>query len=183
MRDRVAAYAGVSGRTLDKIKAVVDAATAEPAKYGGLVAEMDRTGKVDGAYKKLVVRRKAEAIEAEPPPLPTGPFRVVVADPPWRHEGSEGGKGSPPYPQMEVEEIAAMPVGDIVHRDAVLWLWTTNAHMPRAFEVVDAWGFEHRTILTWVKGGISVGNWLRQQTEHCVLSRRGKPTVRAGTRG
>ena len=44
--------------------------------------------------------------------------------------------------------------------------------------MVDAWGFEHRTILTWVKGGISVGNWLRQQTEHCIVARRGKPTVR-----
>ena len=58
-----------------------------------------------------------------------------------------------------------MPVGSIVHRDAILWLWTTNAHMPRAFEVVGAWGFEHRTILTWVKQGIRLGNWLRQRTE------------------
>ena len=93
------------------------------------------------------------------------------------------GKGAPPEPQMAVEEIAAMPVGDIVHRDGVLRLWTTNAHMARAFEVVDGWGFEHRTILTGLTAGVTVGNWLRQQTEHCVLSRRGKPTVRAGTRG
>ncbi len=45
---------------------------------------MYRTGRVDGPYKRLVVARKAEAIKAEPPPLPRGPFRVIGADPPER---------------------------------------------------------------------------------------------------
>ncbi len=36
-----------------------------------------------GVHKKLIVARKAEAIRAEPPPLPNrGPYRVIVADPP-----------------------------------------------------------------------------------------------------
>ncbi len=66
-----------------KMQAVVDAAEAEPEKYGKLLAAMDRTGRVNGVHKRLIVARKAEAIRREPPPLPAGPFRVIVADPPW----------------------------------------------------------------------------------------------------
>jgi hypothetical protein len=52
-RDKVAAYGGVSGRTLDKIRAVCDAGRAEPERFGPLVVEMDRTGKVDGPFYEL----------------------------------------------------------------------------------------------------------------------------------
>ena len=44
-RDAAAEYLGVSGRTLEKAKAVASAAEAEPDKYGGFVEKMDRTGK------------------------------------------------------------------------------------------------------------------------------------------
>lgn len=43
--DMIGAFAGVSGRTVDKIRDVVEAAAAEPEKFGHLVEEMDRTGK------------------------------------------------------------------------------------------------------------------------------------------
>jgi ParB family transcriptional regulator, chromosome partitioning protein len=56
-RDKVGAFADVSGRTVEKIAKVVEAAEREPEKFGKLVAEMDRTGKVNGAYRKL---RQAE---------------------------------------------------------------------------------------------------------------------------
>jgi hypothetical protein len=48
-RDKIGAFAGVSGRTVEKIKAVVEAAEENPEKFGHLVDEMDRTGKVGGA--------------------------------------------------------------------------------------------------------------------------------------
>jgi hypothetical protein len=38
-RDKIGAFAGVSGRTVEKIAAVVEAAEAEPAKFGHLVEE------------------------------------------------------------------------------------------------------------------------------------------------
>jgi N6-adenosine-specific RNA methylase IME4 len=59
----------------------------------------------------------------------------------------------------------------------VLWLWTTNSHMREAFDVLEAWGFSHKTILTWVKDRLGAGNWLRGQTEHCLMAVRGKPAV------
>ena len=179
-RDKVALYVGRSGRTLEMARAVVEAAEAEPEKYGPLVEEMDRTGRVSGVHRKLTVAKKADSIEREPPPLPTGPFRVIVADPPWQYgkrAEDPSHRGSGAYPSMSLDDIKAMAVRDIAHQDATLWLWTTNAFMPGAFEVLDAWGFTHKTILTWVKDRMGTGDWLRGKTEHCLMAVRGKPTV------
>ncbi len=55
--------------------------------------------------------------------------------------------------------------------------------MRDAFRVLDAWGFVEKTILTWVKNRIGVGNWLRGQTEHCILAVRGNPVVNLTNQG
>lgn len=60
-RDAVAKAAGVSGRTYEKAKAVVDAAKCEPEKFQPLVKEMDETGKVDRAFKELKRLELAES--------------------------------------------------------------------------------------------------------------------------
>jgi N6-adenosine-specific RNA methylase IME4 len=49
--------------------------------------------------------------------------------------------------------------------------------MSEAYDVLDAWGFEAKTILTWGKDKMSTGDWLRGQTEHAILAVRGKPVV------
>jgi hypothetical protein len=52
VRDKIAAPLGISGRTYEKAKAVVEAAN-DNEKFAPLVEDMDRTGKVNGAFKKL----------------------------------------------------------------------------------------------------------------------------------
>jgi ParB-like chromosome segregation protein Spo0J len=52
-RDKVAKAVGVSGRTYEKAKAVVEAAEKDPGKYQHLVEKMATTGKVDRAYREL----------------------------------------------------------------------------------------------------------------------------------
>lgn len=52
-----ASACGVDRRTYEKAKAVTQAAAAAPKKFGHLVEQMDRTGKVNKAYSEL---RKAE---------------------------------------------------------------------------------------------------------------------------
>lgn len=49
--------------------------------------------------------------------------------------------------------------------------------MRHAYDVLDAWGFQPQTILTWIKHKMGTGEWLRGQTEHCIFATRGKPTV------
>lgn len=179
--DKVAAFTGVKRTTLAKAEAIVKAAEAEPEKFGKLKADMDRTDRADGPFKRLKVMRQAEAIRQEAPGLPgRGPYRVIVADPPWPYElrkEDPSHRATHPYPQMSIAEICALDVADIAHKDCILWLWTTNHHMREAFSVLDAWGFQHKTILTWVKDRMGTGDWLRGQTEHCLMAVRGSPTV------
>ena len=123
----------------------------------------------------------AEQIRNEPPPLPDrGPYRVIAADPPWPYEirkEDPSQRGTTPYPQMSIQQICALDVAGIAHEDCILWLWTTNLHLRESFGVLDAWGFQHNTVLTWVKNKMGTGSWLRGQTEHCLLATRGNPVV------
>lgn len=66
-RDKVAAYVGMSGRTLQKAEAVVAAAEREPERFGPVAEAMDRTGKVEPAYR---------ALRAVPPPGPSTDARL-----------------------------------------------------------------------------------------------------------
>ena len=78
---------GEGRKQVEKRIAVVKAARAEPEKFGVLQEAMDRSGRVNWPYKRLKVIRQAAIIRAEPPPLPgSGPYRVIVADPPWPYE-------------------------------------------------------------------------------------------------
>ncbi len=103
----------------------------------------------------------------------------MVADPPWQYDTGS----SLPYPTMPIDEIKAIPVQNLADENSTLWLWTTNAHLPVAFDVIRAWGFEYKTILTWVKDRMGTGEWLRGQTEHCLLGTRGKPVFLRGSDG
>jgi len=133
------------------------------------------------ADKKHEAKRAlAEEIRREPPPAPKGPYRVIAVDPPWRYDKraeDASHRGRNQYPDMSTEEICALPVAQLAHKDCVLWLWTTNAFMRDAYRVLDAWGFREKTILTWGKEKIGLGDWLRNVTEHCILAVRGHPLV------
>jgi N6-adenosine-specific RNA methylase IME4 len=170
-----------SHKQIEKRLAVVAAAAADPARFGKLLEDLDRSNRVNGPYKRLQVARAAAQIKAEPPPLPGNcPYRVIVADPPWPYDIDSvepSHRATYPYPQMSIAQICAVDVDSIAATDAVLWLWTTNFHLRKAFDVLDAWGFASKTALTWAKDRMGNGHWLRGQTEHCLLATRGKPVV------
>lgn len=177
----VSAAATLTKLSEEKQREIVATATKKtnaetPEVRGGLVRQL---------AKQAVKQDTARKIEAEPAPLPTGPFRVIVSDPPWAYEkraGDASHRIDLPYPSMTTEAIAALPVGDLAHPDGcILWLWTTNAFMRDAYKILDSWGFEEKTILTWVKDRMGMGDWLRGQTEHCILAVRGKPTILLGS--
>ena len=179
--DKAAKATGMTRRTLEKAEAIVDAAEAEPEKFGKLLEQMDDTGRVNGVFRRFKIAKQAEQIRKEPPPLPgNGPYRVIVIDPPWSYEKRDedpSHEGVRPYHSMSVEEICAVKVASIAHEDCILWMWVTNHHVLEALELLDAWGFELKTILTWAKDRMGTGDWLRGQTEHCIMAVRGKPIV------
>jgi len=174
-RDKVAAYAGVSARTLGKAAKVVEAAEADPEKFAPLLEEMDRTGKVDPSYRKLVkAERKAN------PPLPTaGKYRVLYADPPWPYEDhgatvSENYGGAVKhYPTMTIEEICALPVAQIAEKDSVLFLWATSPKLNEVFAIISAWGFAYKTSMVWNKDAHNYGYYVSVRHELLLISTRG----------
>ena len=127
-----------------------------------------------------ILQREKEiaAIKAQPIVTPEGLFDVIVIDPPWPYAGRYTpdhwyGVVANPYPEMSVDEIKAikLPAMD----DCMLWLWTTNTFIHDAFHVLEKWGFERKSILTWVKSGLGIGYWLRNKTEHSILAIKGRP--------
>jgi ParB-like chromosome segregation protein Spo0J len=92
--DKVAAFVGRDRKTIGKAEAVVEAAEAEPEKYGRLVDAMDRTGQVNGPFKRLQVMKQSEALRVSPPSIPMrGPYRCAVIDYPWPHEPEDEAPG------------------------------------------------------------------------------------------
>ncbi len=110
-----------------------------------------------------------------------GPFGVIVADPPWLYRVDKGqGAAIDQYNLLSVDEIAALPVGEISARDAVLFLWGTWPLVPEAIRVLHGWGFEYVTGFPWVKlasenGGLSygIGYWVRGCSEYILIGRKG----------
>jgi N6-adenosine-specific RNA methylase IME4 len=104
----------------------------------------------------------------------------MVVDPPWTYEKRDADpsqRGALPYAAASTADICKQSVPSIAAPDCILWLWVTNHHLREAFTVLDAWGFEQKTTLTWIKDKMGTGDWLRGQTEHCLMCVRGKPIV------
>lgn len=104
-------------------------------------------------------------------------YKTIMADPPWDIE-QKGARGAiHHYDLMTLDRIKAMPVGDLVEENAHCWLWVTNATLRHGHDVLEAWGFTPRSILTWVKPRYTLGVYLRNATEHIILGTRGKAPV------
>jgi N6-adenosine-specific RNA methylase IME4 len=176
-RDKVAAPLGISGRTLEKARQVINAAKFDPKTFGPLVDEMDRSGKVHAAHREL----KRLEDEKRIPNLKTveGRFRALVIDPPWPYELDFIGRGKPTYAIMTMDELRALPVASWADENAHLYLWVTNAMVPHAVELTTAWGFRHNTMLTWIKPRFGMGSHFRNQSEHVIFAIRGRLRTRA----
>lgn len=121
-------------------------------------------------------------------------YRVIYADPPWKFSSKEatgktrGGVISTTYkpleavyPTMTTEALKELDVGRIAHRDAALFMWATDAHIPDALELYRAWGFRYVTVaFVWSKktvNGKTVSNlapWTLKNCELCLMGTRGR---------
>jgi N6-adenosine-specific RNA methylase IME4 len=124
---------------------------------------------------------------------------AILADPAWqfiaRSDKGEGRSASQHYDVQGLEAIKALPIKQLAADDCVLFMWMLDWCPHWAFEVIEAWGFEHKTTaFTWIKltanhdgqprydGLISdrdfhfgQGYWTRANPEDCWLATRGSP--------
>lgn len=114
-------------------------------------------------------------------------YQVIYADPPWAYKvWSKKGAGRSAeshYPTMSIEDIKALPVGELADKDCALFLWITFPMLREAWEVMDAWGFTYKSIaFVWVKQNKKslslfwgMGYWTRANAELCVIATKGSP--------
>ena len=127
-------------------------------------------------------------------------YQIIYADPPWkfssgiRSSKKMAGKyqyytpdttvGDGRYKSVMTDrDICNLGIGlrPYLHDDAVLFMWTTDAHLPLAIRVMESWGLPYKTVaFVWnkkEKSGKQVcyyGKWTMKGTELCLLGARGK---------
>lgn len=115
----------------------------------------------------------------------TEPFRVLLADPPWKFDDrlpgdSRGAERH--YPCLSFTELKAFPLPPLAD-DCALFLWRTSAHAHEALHIIKAWGFTYKNEIVWLKRTthgkrhFGMGHITRAEHETCLIAVRGRPKV------
>jgi hypothetical protein len=169
------------------VTAAADVASLPVEEQREIVARGER--EILAAAKEIRARKMEErhverieqhrAISEHSVSLPGGRrYPVIYADPPWKFEmyGRVTGMervADNHYPTMLLEDICALPVDKLAADAAALFLWTTSPHLQKAFTVIEAWGFEYKTNVVWVKDKVGLGYHVRNQHEILLIATRG----------
>lgn len=114
-------------------------------------------------------------------------YDVIYADPPWAYkvysDKGHGRSAESHYPTMGIEDIKALPVGEIAKKDCTLFMWATFPCLKEALAAIEAWEFTYKTVaFVWVKQNrksdglfFGLGHWTRANAEICILATRGHP--------
>lgn len=109
-------------------------------------------------------------------------FPTIYADPPWPYANTAArGAAENHYRTMTLEDIRNEPVREVAAEQAHLHLWTTNAFLREAFDVLRAWGFRYKSCLLWIKPQLGMGNYWRVSHEFLLLGVRGNLPFRDRT--
>ena len=112
-------------------------------------------------------------------------YKIIYADPPWSYKNTNPTCKVEKQPEtcsvlhyyntMTLGDIKNLPVVNIAEKDSVLFLWATTPMIQEALEVMKAWGFKYKTMITWEKtNNDCMGYWFRVCTEHLLVGTRGK---------
>jgi len=124
-------------------------------------------------------------------------YNIIYADPPWDFGG--GGvyqdsnrptrKTKDQYMLTKTIDLKKLLVSSITADDAILFMWTTDQHIPDALELMNCWGFRYCTVaFYWVKkyhtGStcFNVGCWTMKSVEQVLLGLKGTPMKLKKTR-
>jgi N6-adenosine-specific RNA methylase IME4 len=115
-------------------------------------------------------------------------YPIILADPAWENSISANDPRirvpEHHYQTMPLQDICDMRIGEkIATPDAVLFLWVPAALLfVHGASVLEAWGFEYRTNIAWVKDHdlsetarrFGLGFYCRMQHEHLLIATRGE---------
>lgn len=118
-------------------------------------------------------------------------YDIIYADPPWSYYNDMSvdvdcttvrGMRRPPYPVLSSKDIMAIPVQKLAKDDCILFIWTTDYHLRKCMDVIEAWGFTYKTIgFVWAKKNKQgnqcsmMGAYTKKSgCEICLIATRGK---------
>lgn len=107
-------------------------------------------------------------------------YDLIYADPPWQYRIWD--LASQHYETMTLEDLKRLPVENLAKKDSVLLMWVTLPNIPQALELMEAWGFEYKTVaFVWIKQNknnddffMGRGYYTRSNAELCFLGKRGR---------
>lgn len=146
-------------------------------EYISVMKEADKELTSKGLYDLAkLLKRVARFKERKEKPLPVGKYNVIYADPPWQYDNKlmRWGAAELHYKPKSTEEICRMNIA--TPDDAVLFLWVTNPFLGDGLVVVEAWGFEYKTNIVWVKKGLKrpgAGFYVRGRHELLFICTKG----------
>lgn len=128
---------------------------------------------------------------------PHGGFRLAIADPPWliKMRSEKGEEKSPQrhYRCYPIEDIAFLPVSQIMATDSLMLLWGTAPMLDQQLWCLKTWGFDYISFAPWFKGsprssdiGPDDEDWkpsfgggyiFRNCSEILLIGRRGSPKL------
>jgi N6-adenosine-specific RNA methylase IME4 len=117
-------------------------------------------------------------------------YSILYADPPWDYNGKvqhtdekEVVSAKDHYPCMKLEDLKKMEVQKVCEPDCLLFLWSSSPHLPQAIELMEAWGFEYKTIaFIWDKQKTNPGYYTLSQCEIVLVGKRGRIPKERGAR-
>lgn len=118
------------------------------------------------------------------------PYSIIYADPPWdyggrqQHNRTEENKSAEDhYPCLTLDNLKELPIPSITEKDALLFLWTSSPHLPQAIALMEAWGFEYKTVaFVWDKQRLNPGYYTLSQIEICIVGKKGSIPKPRGAR-
>ncbi len=150
----VTTITGMTSNEIEKIEKIEQEAPAElreQVKKGNITVNK-------ACHKIKQAQNYQEKKEANFQECKKGKYDVIYADPPWCYDNAQiRGSAEDQYPVMTIQEICDLPVKDFTATNAILFLWTTNPQLERAFEVIKAWGFEYKTNFVRIKNNQTGG--------------------------
>ena len=149
-------------------KDIITISKLEPEKQKEIVSRLN--GKKQSVMSIIQSISREETKETA---LPDGKFNVILADPPWQEYIVADKRNYP----MTIEEIWQVPVKDISADDAILFLWSTSQMLEKALKALNAWGFEYKTNMVWVKDHHETGQWFLMRHELLLIGVKGKISI------
>lgn len=126
-----------------------------------------------------VTKDEGRVLALRPKP---GKYRTLVIDPAWEYDWlSIAGRAKPGYAMQSLAQLRELDLQQWVPDDGCcqLYCWVTNNFMAEACKLVAHWGFQHRTLITWIKPPpFGLGSYFRNSTEHVLFATFGDTTTR-----